>query len=145
MKHSFYPFRASEDALSFTFKSISEKRIILKKAEFVKISDNVYNFAFGDVNTEGRIDDLVVTNNQDSETVFATVIRILLVFLKAHNSDAVYFEGSTPSRTRMYQIILTKERVNWEQKFVVYGFCGDELETFETDCRYDAFIIKLKH
>ncbi|MCE7067997.1 DUF6934 family protein [Dyadobacter sp. CY326] len=141
MKHSFYPFRASEDYLSFTFESISKQRIVRKKAEFVKIYADVYNFAFGDLNDEGEIDDLVVTNNKDMEIVFATLIRILLDYLTKYEDNWVYFKGSTPSRTRMYQIILTKEKVHWEDMLIIYGIIDGETYPFELNCRFDAFII----
>lgn len=136
---------ASEDSLSFAFDSISGQRIIRKKAEFVLISADLYNFAFGDVNEEDEIDDFVVSNNKDMDKVFATLIQILITFLKTHKGKGVYFKGSTPSRTRMYQIILNKERANWEGLLAVYGSYNGNLMPFETDHRYNSFIVELKN
>ncbi|MCF0050926.1 hypothetical protein LXM25_12710 [Dyadobacter sp. LJ53] len=145
MKHKFYPYRASGDFLRFTFESISEQRIVRKKAEFVPISPVLYNFAFGDVIDDEEINDLAVTNNKDTYTVLATVIRIIQDFLSSNEDKLVYFQGSTPSRTRMYQIILTKEMANWEEKFTVYGVIDGEMMPFKIDFRFDAFIIQLKN
>ncbi|MCF2506247.1 hypothetical protein L0663_22830 [Dyadobacter sp. CY107] len=144
LKHKFYPYRASEDALSFTFKSISEERVVPKKAEFTVMSENVYNFAFGDLDDKGEIDDLAITNNKDTHLVFATVIQILLDFLDNNESKLVYFKGSTPARTRMYQIILRKEKANWKDRLIVYGIKNDDTIPFKTDCKFDAFICKTK-
>jgi hypothetical protein len=144
LKHEFYPFRASEDFLRYTFESISEQRVVHKKAEFVLISPHLYNFAFGDLIDDDEINDLVVTNNKDTHKVLATIIRIIQDFLASNGSESVYFQGSTPSRTRMYQIILTKERKNWESEFTVYGVIDGEMMPFKIDFRFDAFIIQLK-
>ncbi|MCF0064211.1 hypothetical protein MUK70_26530 [Dyadobacter chenwenxiniae] len=144
MRHHYYPYLASEDYLSFTFKSISEKRIICKKAEFLPISDDIYNFAFGDLADENAIDDRAVTDNKDMNMVLATIIQILLEFLETHKNKAVYFQGSTTSRTRMYQIILRREKPNWENRLIVYGIFNDEIMPYETDFSFDAFIVKQK-
>lgn len=142
LKHNYYPFRATEDYLSFTFESVSEQRVVRKKAEFTVMSENVYNFGFGDVTDEGEIDDLAVTDNKDTYMVFATLIQILLDFFKTHNNKFVYFTGSTQSRTRMYQIVLSKEKANWKDILIVYGMSDGEAVPFETDCKFDAFMIK---
>ena len=105
------------------------------------MSENVYNFGFGDVNDDGQIDDLAVTDNKDTYAVFATLIQILFDFFKTHENKYVYFIGSTQSRTRMYQIILSKERTNWEGRLIVYGLLDGDTLPFEIDCRFDAFII----
>ncbi|MCF2520551.1 DUF6934 family protein [Dyadobacter sp. CY351] len=144
MKHNYYPYLASEDYLSFTFSSISQKHIVRKKAEFLLISEDVCNFAFGDLTENNEIDDRAVTDNKDTNMVLATVIRILLEFLDTHKNKAVYFQGSTPSRTRMYQIILRKEKPNWETSLIVYGIFDGEIMPYETDFKFDAFIVKQK-
>jgi hypothetical protein len=145
LKHNHYPYQASEDYLSFTFQSISEKRIVRKKAEFLLISDDLCNFAFGDLTDKNQIDDRAVTDNKDMNMVLATIIQILLEFLETHKNKAVYFQGSTTSRTRMYQIILRKEKPNWENKLIVYGIFNDEIMPYETDFAFDAFIVKQKN
>jgi hypothetical protein len=145
LKHNYYTFKASSDHTAFTFNSLSVDRLVLKKVEFVKISDRLYNLAFGDVMHNGDIDDIVVTNNSDTSKVLATVIQILLAFFEDYRNAAVYFRGSTPARTRMYQILLTREKVNWQNRFVVNGIVAGQMFPFVDDFRFEAFIIKLKN
>ncbi len=108
------------------------------------MSDGLYNFGFGDLNNQNDVDDLVVTDNKDTGMVLATLIQILVVFLETHSGKAVHFKGSTCSRTRMYQIILTKEKASWENKLTVYGIVNGDIMPFEIDFKFDAFIVKQK-
>lgn len=144
MKHKYYHLTASADYLSFTFQSLSAFRIVDKKIEFVQISHKVYNLAFGDLKNEIDFDDLVVTDNKDSEQILATVVQAILVFLEVYPDCVIYFTGSTLSRTRLYRIILAREFFNWRDRFDVYGFCEQELIRFESNVEFEAFIIKLK-
>jgi hypothetical protein len=144
LKHSVYPVSTSRDRLSFTFESVSSEKVVRKKVQFVLIADGLYNLAFGDVSSRGELDDLVVTDNKDMYEVLATVIQILRIFLELHPDEAIYVKGSTPSRTRLYQIILTKEISDWNDKFVVFGIENGIFIPFEPDRHFDSFIIKLK-
>lgn len=58
----------------------------------------------GDIDTgSGEIDDLSVSNNQDTKKVLATVAKTVVDFIEQH-PKAIVMEGSTPARTRPYQM-----------------------------------------
>ncbi|KAA0989995.1 DUF6934 family protein [Dyadobacter aurulentus] len=145
MKHNHYPLRISQDSLTFSFESISNHRVIAKLIEFVQIDDQVYNLAFGDVEIDGYLNDLVVSDNMDTKEVLASVIEAVLIFFDAHPNNSVYIKGSTTSRTRLYQIVLNREYCNWQDKFIVYGVCGEDVLTFQAGIAFEAFVIKLKN
>ncbi|WP_409013372.1 DUF6934 family protein [Dyadobacter sp. CY343] len=145
MKHHYYPFEASLDYLSFDFVSCSESRKIRKRVEFVPIGAELYNLAFGDVNTYNDIDDQVITNNRDMEKVLSTVIHIIYVFLSVFPSRVLYFEGSTQSRTRLYQIVLKRERTNWGDMFEVYGMAEGRIRIFDNCINFESFLIKRRN
>jgi uncharacterized protein DUF6934 len=72
-----------------------------------------FNLGFGDLNkATGKIDDLAVTDNQDRKKVLATVAATLLEFTRQFPDAAVYATGSTPARTRLYQIGITARFAN---------------------------------
>jgi hypothetical protein len=144
VNQKFYPLTASADSLTFTFQSLSTDKTVQKEIQFIKITDKLYNLAFGDLQMNDEIDDLVVTNNKDTELVLATVIQAIQAFLQSYSQNAVYFTGSTPSRTRLYRIILNREYVNWCDVFEVYGVLGDKIVPFETNVRFKAFIVKMR-
>lgn len=144
MNHKFYALQSSEDYLTFNFQSISSDRVVAKRIQFVPIQNDLYNLAFGDLDEKGEIDDLIVTNNNDTHQVLATVIQAIFLFLNNYQQCSVYFEGSTSSRTRLYQIILAKEMQNWNDTFTVFGISEGLISGFETERDFDSFIVRLK-
>jgi len=145
VKQEFYHYKVSEDYLSFTFESISSGRKIIKVVEYVPIDENVYNLAFGDIGEDGLLNDLSKSSNQDMEKVLATVIQTVFVFFELNYDKALFFKGSTSARTRLYQVIISKEKANWKERFVIFGVkFDDEVELFEKNINYEAFVIRLK-
>jgi hypothetical protein len=70
-----YDLRFDGDYKSFKFISEGPKGAILKGVQYDETHmKGVYNLGFGDVNVlSNEIDDLVITNNGDSQKVLATV------------------------------------------------------------------------
>jgi hypothetical protein len=60
----------------------------------------------GDVDEDGNKSDLSISNNNDLEKVFSTVIHSLEDFFEIHPTSKVYFTGSSYSRTRLYRITI---------------------------------------
>lgn len=121
MKEKFYPFRASEDYLSYYFESRSEERTIKKAIELVKIDANTYNLALGDLDDNGNLNDSIVSNNGDMHKVLATVSQIIMTFFGIYRDRRIYFIGNSPSRTRLYRLILSREQANWSEIFEIKG------------------------
>ena len=109
MKYDRYPTEASSTLLQFQFYSKGPKGIIKKQVTFQAFDDNpsVFNLAFGDADETGKINDTVVTGNNDSQKVLATVALTVYKFFETHNDCMVYASGSTKARTRLYRIGIT--------------------------------------
>ncbi len=77
-----YSFHVSEDALNYTFDSISEHKIIAKAIQFKPFSDNAlfFNLGLGDVLFDGTLDDSTISNNHDMNRIMATVFQAILTF-----------------------------------------------------------------
>jgi hypothetical protein len=137
-----YPFNVNEYGQHFEFQSISKGRIIQKVVEFRELEiSNIYNLALVDVKEDGTFDDMTVSNNQDMETIIATVIRIIQVFLIFKPTAKVLFMGSTASRTRLYRGIINKYLAEAEQIYEIHGIIDWENEPFQGHKTYDAFLI----
>ena len=82
MKLPKYPLGAGDKLMSYEFISEGPKGLIQKMVQFKQTNlKNVYNLAFGDKNHETReIDDLVISNNGDSEKVLSTVVATIYAF-----------------------------------------------------------------
>lgn len=108
-------------------------------------SGYVFNLAFGDwMENAKKVSDKTVTNNNDREKILATVASTVLDFIDHHPGSIVYAEGSTPSRTRLYQMGIAAYWHEITQQFEVYGFRLDDWEPFQQGRNYEAFAVKIK-
>lgn len=99
-----YDITVSDDWLIYEFVSIGPRGDIDKVVIYQHIEGSLYNLAFGDKDgVTGNIDDLVISDNQDTEIVLATVASTLFDFFENHNGTIVLAKGSTKRRTRLYR------------------------------------------
>ncbi len=86
-----------------------------------------------------------ITNNLDRDIVLSTVANTINTFCDHHGNHYIYVEGSTPSRTRLYQMGIAGL---WEEiclDFEVYGLKDNGWHEFEPNrINYDAFLVKRK-
>lgn len=141
-----YPLISDDDLTYFEFVSVGPKGHIQKLIEFqITSTPNLYNLAFGDKDPlTDELDDLSITNNGDTEKVLGTVVKALYAFFVKHTDVMVYASGSTPARTRLYRIGLTKFYDEIQKDFYVYGQIGDSLYVFEKGKEYDGFLAQRK-
>jgi hypothetical protein len=104
-----YLYNTNSSFLDFEFESIGPKGIIKKVARFSEIGKNIYNFGFGDLDeATGEISDTVVSNNGDGDKVLITIASIIYDFTGIYTGAAVFIQGTTPARTRRYQMGINK-------------------------------------
>ena len=144
MKLPKYEIEAEDSLEVFEFISIGTKGNIPK---LIKLSETAlkgfYNLAFGDKNLlTGEIDDNVVSNNGDSEKVLATIVSAVYAFTDKELRAWVYATGTTPARTRLYRMGITKYLEEVKQDFDVYGLLSGEWQDFKKDIDYTAFIVR---
>jgi len=139
-----YDLIAGENLTTFEFISDGTKGKIYKIIQFSSTNyHNVYNLGFGDKDViTGEIDDKVVSNNGDSEKVLGTVVESLYIFTDENPEALIYAIGSTKTRTRLYQIGITKFIEKAKADFIIYGQIEKEWYFFEKDTNYDAFLVK---
>lgn len=145
-----YNYEKSSDFFSYVFYSEGPKGVIKKIVRYTPVILNTtlyFNLGFGDWDeAENRINDLVNTNNRDSEKVLATIAHTVVEFTKYYPKAIVYAEGSTLSRTRLYQMGINKIWNEIEEKFDLYGFVEAEgFHPFERNSNYQAFVISRKN
>jgi hypothetical protein len=140
-----YDTLVTEDVLSFSFTSVGPKGPIQKLVIYQHVEGPLYNLAFGDRNGEfGTIDDLIISDNKDTEKVLATVASTIFDFFAVYSGTIVLAQGSTPSRTRLYRRYLTQFFAFIDQEFVLYGELDGEIERFNKGKDYRAFLISKK-
>jgi hypothetical protein len=144
-----YPSKANKAKTTFTFISEGNKGSIIKLISYTEVEfhgiQNVYNLGFGDLNEEtGEVDDLIVSNNQDREKILATVAHTVLVFTNQYPDYFVIFEGSSPVRTRLYQMAISKYFDELSELFDIVGFTKAGIFLFDKNMSYDTFLISRK-
>ena len=144
-----YRYYCSESHLDFEFDCEGPKGKIRKIVRYRPLktgSLSYFNLGFGDFNPKtGKIDDLAVTNNQDRDKILATIAATVMEFTSHYPDAVVYAQGSTPARTRPYQMGIS---TNWPQiapLLYVFGYEQNSgWEPFQKNARYDAFLVKRK-
>jgi hypothetical protein len=145
MRLSRYSFKTNESFLDYEFISTGPRGAVRKVVRFTQISVGVFNLAFGDLEGEtGEIRDSVVTNNNDSRKVLATVAATVHDFTLQYPGVWIIAKGRTHSRTRLYRMGITN---NWQEismDFEVYGLESETWELFEPGRDYIAYLVRRK-
>ncbi len=141
-----YPLKADRDLIVFDFTSVGPKGSISKLIEFKETNlHQFYNLAFGDKDiSTGKINDKVVSNNQDTEKVLATIVAAVYAFTEKYPDAWVYATGSTPSRTRLYRMGISKYFHEVEKDFEIFGELSDSWVVFQKGIDYNGFVVKRK-
>ncbi len=144
-----YQAKSNKAQTIFYFISEGPNGHILKKVRYTKIKHkgikNLYSLSFGDVNkATGNIDDLIVTDNKDREKVLATVAQTIVLFTNCYPKAFVFFEGSTDTRNRLYQMAISKYLNELSNKFVIKGYFNEQWLPYKKNVDYASFLIYLK-
>jgi hypothetical protein len=147
MKQPKYPLKAEADLTIFEFVSEGPKGRIPKLIEFTETNlKDFYNLAFGDKDEEtGQINDRIVSNNNDTEKVLATVVSAVLAFTDKYPDAWVYATGSTNSRTRLYRMGINKYFEEVEAEFYIFGEHGDDWLPYEKERDFEGYVVKRKN
>ena len=92
----------------------------------------------------GEIDDIVISNNSDSEKVLVTVVATVYAFTDKYPGAMIYATGSTNARTRLYRMGIAKYFSEVTKDFEILGERNDDWETFRKNIDYDGFLVKRK-
>jgi len=139
----------TNDYQAYEFYSEGPKGHIRKLVIFTKVPDTeppIYNLAFSDARADtGELDDAVISNNEDRDIVLATVANTIATFCDHYGNHYIYAEGSTASRTRLYQMGIAGLWPEISTDFDVYGLKENDWQAFKPyGVNYDAFLVKRK-
>jgi hypothetical protein len=132
----------------YKFQSIGPKGIINKVVFFSKINHpykNYYNLSFGDWDDiNNGINDCITSNNNDTKKVLFTVAITTKLFMTRFPDATILIEGSTKSRTRLYQMSIIQNLQEIEKYFEILGLRNGKWRKFKTGINFDAFLVKRK-
>lgn len=140
-----YPVVSTNEHRKYEFLSVGPNGYIKKYISYETYGDNLYNLAFGDWSDfEQGMNDKVRSNNGDRDKILATVAATVIEFIEHYPDAIVFAKGSTPSRTRLYQMGIL---ANWQEinkTFVIEGLINNEWQPFERNKNYQAFMARGK-
>lgn len=143
-----YDYFTNNKFKDYEFYSEGPNGKIKKSIHYTKIEKAelpIHNLAFGDKNADTNvIDDLIISNNKDKDLILATVAHTINEFCSNHVDQYVFATGSTPARTRLYQMGISKL---WDQisvDFDLLGLKDHKWAPFMYGINYDAFMVKKK-
>lgn len=143
-----YTLSVTKNRLSYSFESDGPNGKIPKLITFVprNVSGRTFfHLSFGDWNEETEnLDDKTISNNRDRNKILATVATAVLEFTEHFPDMPIFAQGSTKSRTRLYQIGISANLEAIEQQLKVYGWIDDQWERFKKNENYDAFLVQRK-
>jgi hypothetical protein len=140
-----YTYYAASDFKDYLFYSDGPNGRIKKLVVYKKINDEplVYNLAFGDEEPEtGVLLDRVKSNNDDRDTILATVARTIGDFSDHYDRTMIHIVGSTMIRTRLYQMSISKIYDEICAVYTVQGYLDGAWEFFQKNVNYEAFIVQ---
>lgn len=147
MQEDSYQVKQSQQIYQYEFFSEGPKGRIRKVIQFQSTGgySNLFNLAFGDWDEKRRtINDTVKSNNGDRQKILITIAQTVFTFMKIHPDAMVIAQGSTPSRTRLYQMGIAAFWNEIETNFDVHGLIGSQWEPFTEKRNYQAFLLENK-
>lgn len=150
MKKDRYTYDANEDLAIFEFESHGPKGPIKKIVNYFEIGTwvdgmPIYNVAFGDWDLSSHaLDDSTISNNADSQKILVTVAHTIIDFMDKMGDVAVCAQGSTPARTRLYQMGINANIEEIALLFDVYGYADRSWSRFKSGKNYSAFLVTRK-
>jgi hypothetical protein len=127
----------------YEFISVGVKGPIRKIVLFKQMGFHIYNLSFGDWDeSTGELNDTVRTNNGDRSKVLTTVAITIVDFLKNHPDCTVFAIGSTPSKSRLYQMELNAYWHTISMLYYIEGYINNNWEEFKPGKNYEAFTVR---
>ena len=145
MNYKSYTLHTSKGNTRFQFQSIGRRGTFEKVILLDLLDDDIYNLALLDYNpVSQKYSDLSITDNGDMPEILATVIKAITAFLNQYQNKKIYFEGSTRSRTTLYQIAINKVYNSNNQGLIIRVLKNEEWHPFEPNINFEGFLIEKK-
>jgi hypothetical protein len=140
-----YEVISTNEHRTYEFLSEGPKGTIKKVINFDEMGDNFFNLSFGDWDEAVRkLDDKVRSNNHDRDKVLATVAGAVMSFIKYYPNAIVFAKGSTPARTRLYQMGIFANLQEISILLTIKGYIDGDWQPIEKCRNYDAFMVRIK-
>lgn len=147
MNNDRYVFDKISEIITYGFLSEGSKGLIKKRVQFQLIRENplkLFSIVFGDlIDDSGAINSSIISNNGDKEKILMTVTNIIIAFHDQMGAST-FIVGATESRTRLYQMWISRFFNQFAKDFLVLGYVKKHWQPFKKGVNYESFLIKRK-
>lgn len=141
-----YPVTSNAEHDTYIFWSHGPKGSVKKVVVYTLISNGAFNLGFGDWDETNKcLLDHVKTNNGDTQKVLATVAATALDFIAHHPKAGIFIQGTSASKTRLYQMGINANAMLIKQYFETFGYEQNGWQPFVAGRNYIAFYLKSKY
>ena len=141
-----YKVNRISEVITYEFHSEGPHGQVRKEIKFQVIEvapARLYNLSFGELYDDSQdINDSVVTNNKDTAEVLSAVTDAIIDFTGLNKDALIYIEGSAASRTRLYQMWISKLFGQQNFDFLVMGRVKKQWFPFKKGTNYEGFLIR---
>ena len=129
--------------LLFSFHSEGVQGKILKIIIFTLQEDGKWNLAFGDWNNK-KVDDKVMSNNEDVVKVIGTVAKAAYQFFDNHPEAVLEIKPVDEKRRKLYNIVFQRHFYDITHNFQIMGLIGEQKEIYSPKKLYNSFELSVK-
>jgi hypothetical protein len=138
-----YSYIYFKKSTRFIFTSEGAKGKIVKIIQFSYLENNEWNLGFGDAH-QGKIDDLILSNNQDIVRVMNTVAKAIYDFFQIYPDSTILIRPIDEKRKRFYNSIFQRHFKEIIFHFQIIGISKEIEEQYSPHKLYDNFKIMRK-
>jgi hypothetical protein len=134
-----YELIAYRKLTRFFFVSTGINGRVLKSVMFDRLGGNRWNFGFGDVKKDMKLDDKVITNNNDVAKVLGTVAQAALQFSKTYPKRVLVIYPVDERRKWLYNLVFQRRHAEIADFFTILGKIKHRKEAYDVARTYDSF------
>ena len=110
---------------------------------FTHVKKDNWNLGFGNWH-KGKIDDAIISNNQDLIKVINTVAQIASDYLERYPQRCLELKPIDEKRKRLYNHVFRRHFKEIDSIFQIIGFVDNVAEIYSIEKNYDNFELKRK-
>jgi len=82
---------------------------------------DVFNLAFGPLNQQGEIDDVIQLHHKNLNLLFSTIFLCIITFLERYKKNSIGIDGSNDARTYLYHRMFLSNKDELSDVLTIIG------------------------
>ena len=140
-----YEYKSVNRKTVYVFVSEGQNKRVPKMVTFSPLGNKLWNLGFGDWQSDGSIDDSVISNNHDLIKVISTVAKIRYEFSEKYPLRTLQIKPVDEKRKRLYNHVFRRNYNIINANFEITGINslnGIIKEQYSPEKTYNSFELK---